>query len=140
MRLLGIDYGDARMGLAVCDEGEILASVHENVNVKGINDAVTKAVSAAEKLSVKGIVVGMPLRSDGIAAQRAEKTRVFIEKLKEKTDLEIFEYDERYSTVCASTLLNEANVKKGHKKSLLEAVSAVVILQGFIDRRKNKNI
>ena len=137
MRMLGVDYGDVRMGLAVCDEGEMLASGLETVKVNGLRDAAEKIAERAKRESVGRIVIGLPKRTDGSEGDRAEKTRMLIGFIGELTDTEVDTIDERFSTVQAHTMLSEMDIRRSKRKKVIDTLSAELILQSYIDRKRN---
>ena len=139
MKIIGIDFGDARVGIACSDESELLASAVGTIHVTGVNDAVRKCADKIRELSGEAIVCGLPLNMDGTESFRAEKTRVFAEKLKEQTGLEVAFMDERLSTVEAYTYMNITDFKSSKRRGVIDTVSAEIILQSYLDKKKNKN-
>lgn len=136
MVILAVDYGDARTGLAVCDRMEILASPVGVIN-EGYEPKVISAVAAqAEKLGAELIVVGLPRNMDGSEGFRADKCKGFAEELGKATGIKTVMYDERLTTVWAHRTLSENNVRGKKRKEVVDAVSAVVILEGFMASRK----
>jgi len=138
MIVLGIDFGDARVGVATSDPQEILATSKETLNVTGVNDAVRKTAEAFRKYGAEKIVCGLPYNMNGSESFRAEKTRVFAEKLKEATGAEVLFEDERLSTVEAYTYMNAGNMKSGKRRSVVDAMSAQIILQSYLDAEANR--
>lgn len=132
MVILSVDYGDARTGVAVCDKMEILASpvgvIHETYEPKVI--AKLKEFIAEKKPEL--IVVGLPVNMDGSKGERAQKCTLFAEKLKEETGTEVKLYDERLTTVSAHRILSENNVRGQKRKNVVDAVSAVMILESYM--------
>ena len=137
MRIVGIDYGDARVGLAVSDESGMLATAVGTVQVTGVNDAVRKCAEQIAALHVEQIVCGLPYNMDGSESFRAEKTRVFAEKLSSATELPVQFFDERLTTVEAYTYLNLTDYKSRKRRSVIDALSAQILLQAFLDKQKN---
>ncbi len=135
MVILSVDYGDKRTGLAVCDKMEILASpvgvIHEGYEPK----VVAKIKEEAERLKPELIVVGYPKNMDGTLGERAEKCAAFAEKLGEETGIKTVLFDERLTTVSAHRILSENNVRGQKRKNVVDAVSAVMILEGFLKMR-----
>ncbi|WP_291259401.1 Holliday junction resolvase RuvX [Fusobacterium sp.] len=136
-KYVALDVGDVRIGVAKSDIMGILATPLEVIDRRKV-----KAVKRIEEILVqentKSLVVGIPKSLDGTEKRQAEKVREFIEKLNKNIDgLEIFEVDERLTTVSADRLLNEAN-KKGalEKRKVVDKVAAAIILQSFLDRKK----
>lgn len=132
MVILSVDYGDARTGVAVCDKMEILASpvgvIHETYEPKVI--AKLKEFIAEKKPEL--IVVGLPVNMDGSKGERAQKCILFAEKLKEETGVPVKLYDERLTTVSAHRILSENNVRGQKRKNVVDAVSAVMILESYM--------
>ncbi len=137
MRIIGIDFGDARIGLATSDAGETLATAQWTVKVNGINDAVEKVSAKIKELSGEKIVIGMPKNMDGSLSFRADRTKRFADMLKEKTGLAVEFFDERLTTVEAMQYLNITDYKSGKRKSVIDTLSAQIILQAYLDSKKN---
>ena len=135
MIILGIDFGDKRMGISICDKEERMAVSIRTETVRGAKDAADKASFIAAERGAEIIVVGMPERADGFQGERCEKTRYFIRFLKEKTSLPIETFDERFTTVEAHDLLYEAGKKGREHVRSVDALSAQLILQGYLDQK-----
>lgn len=137
MVILSVDYGDARTGVAVCDKFEMLASpvtvVHEK-NAEKLAESIAKI--AAEK-RVEHLVVGLPKNMDGSEGFRAESCRNFAAILQEKTKLPLDFQDERLTTVSAHNALNLTDTRGKKRKEVVDAVSAVIILEDYLRKRKN---
>lgn len=134
MRILGIDYGDARVGTAITDELGITAQGLKTIAHNG-NDKIllAKLDEIMNEFNVSTIVVGMPLNMDGSRTERVEKTQKFIHKLKCKYNkIKIETVDERLTTVQAHKTLNELGIKPKNKKNLVDTISAVYILETFM--------
>lgn len=136
-KYVSLDVGDVRIGVAKSDIMGILATPLEVIDRRK-----TKAVKRIEEILIqentKSLVIGIPKSLDGTEKRQAEKVREFIEKLKKSIEnLEIFEVDERLTTVSADRLLNESN-KKGalEKRKVVDKVAAAIILQTFLDSKK----
>ena len=136
MRILGIDYGDTRVGTAIKDELGITAQGLETI----INNGNDKSVLARlddimKEYEISIIVVGMPLNMDGSKSERIEKTEKFIHKLKCKYNkVKIETVDERLTTVQAHKTMNELRIKPKNKKNLVDTISAVYILETYINK------
>ncbi len=126
-----------RVGFAICDKSEILASGLHTEKIRGMSEAADIAVRIAEEENAEMIVVGLPLNMDGTRGARAEKTDVFCGMLRERTTLPIETMDERRTTVSAHNIMIENSVKRSKKKMLVDTISAEIILQTFIDKRRN---
>ncbi len=131
-RILGIDFGDRRVGLAVSDLLGITAQPIGFIVIDGANDAVFKIAPYIKEYDIKKIVLGLPKNMNGDEGERAEKTRRFGEKLKSAFDIEVHYFDERLTTVYADHTLNALNVKGKKKTGKKDALSAVLILQGYM--------
>lgn len=135
--LLGVDFGDARTGLAVSDAGRIIASGRESIHEKGIERVAERVAEYAIREGVSGIVVGLPKNMDGSEGHRADRARRFAELLEEKTGLPTALADERLTTVAASRYLNETDTRGKKRKGVIDTLSAQIILQNALDRMKN---
>ena len=135
--LLGVDFGDARTGLAVSDAGRIIASGRESIHEKGIEKVAERVAEYALREGVSGIVVGLPKNMDGSEGHRADRARRFAEMLQEKTGLPTALADERLTTVAASRYLNETDTRGKKRKGVIDTLSAQIILQNALDRMKN---
>ncbi|MBQ4052559.1 MAG: Holliday junction resolvase RuvX [Clostridia bacterium] len=137
MRILGIDYGEARTGLAVCDENEMIATVIGTVPERDKEKLADKITEVCQKEAIEKIVLGLPKNMDGSEGFRAEHTRKFAALLQERLPhLPLDFYDERMTTMVASRFMMEANTKGKKKKASIDALSAQIILQDYIDRNR----
>ncbi len=136
MVILSVDYGDARTGLAVCDKLEMLASPVGVIFEKYEPKVLEQVRLAAEKAKAQLIVVGLPRNMDGTFGERAEKCAAFAAKLGEFTGIQTATWDERLTTVSAHRALNEVNVRGKKRKNIVDAVSAVMILEDFLKSRE----
>lgn len=137
MRTLGIDYGDVRVGIAITDELGITAQGLETV-ITNSNDKkiLAKLDEIIARYEISTIVVGMPLNMDGTESQRAEITRKFIHKLKCKYNkIKIVTVDERLTTVQAHKTMNDLGIKSKNKKNIVDTISAVYILETYINNK-----
>lgn len=133
---MSVDYGDARTGVAFCDAKEVLASPYCMVNEKYKPKLVDKlAVIAADKKAEK-IIIGLPVNMDGTYGFRCDECRELGDMLKQKTDIDVEYQDERLTTVIAHGYLNDNNVRGKKRKETVDAVSAVIILQSYLDKNK----
>jgi len=131
MRILGIDYGDVRIGIALSDPTAFLASPFTTLQTgKAVIDEI---VSLVLEHQVKKIVVGLPRNMNGSYGPATEKVRIFIQKLSKKTDTPIVEWDERLSTVSAHNALREAGLNGKKRKGVVDKVAAQIILQNYLD-------
>ena len=139
MRILGIDYGEARVGIAVTDELNITAQGLETIQRKGSDKIVLRRLDEIfEIYNVDTIVVGMPLNMNGTISERAEITQKFVHKLKCKYNkMKIDTIDERLTTVEAHKTMNFLDVNKHKKRNIVDTISAVYILETYLNKSKN---
>jgi putative Holliday junction resolvase len=127
MRVLGVDYGTRRIGLAVSDEtGTVAQSI-------GYVTSVAEVLKAAGERGADKIVVGMPRRLDGTSSKQTERALVFIEAVKATTDLPVIGWDERLTTVQAERTLLEANVRRKDRREKIDQLAAQLMLQSYLD-------
>lgn len=138
MRILGIDYGDSRVGIAVTDALGITAQGLETISHNGNDKILLKRLDEIlEEYSVDTIVVGMPFNMDGTKTVRAEVTEKFIHKLKCKYNkMKIETIDERLTTVAAHKTMNFLDVNKTKKIGIVDTISAVYILEMYMNKNK----
>ena len=136
-KLLAVDFGDVRTGLAVSDASRLLASGIGCISVGGLEKTVEAVVLAAKENRVIGIIVGLPKNMDGSEGSRAERCKKFARLLKEQSGLLVTVFDERMTTMTASRYLNETNTRGKKRKGVIDTLSAQIILQNCLDRLKN---
>ena len=136
MRILGIDYGDARVGIAITDELNITVQGLETIQRNNSDKIVLKRLDEIlENYNIDTIVVGLPLNLNGTKSQRTEITEKFIHKLKCKYNkIKIDTMDERLTTVEAHKTMNLLNVNKTKKKEIVDTIAAVYILEAYLKR------
>lgn len=139
MRTLGIDYGNSRTGFAITDELNITVQGLETLNSNGSDKIILRKIDEfLEKYNIDTIVVGMPYHMNGDISERAELTQKFIHKLKCKyNQLKIDYIDERLTTVAAHKTMKFLDINKHKKKNIVDTISAVYILETYIERQKN---
>ncbi len=138
MKILSVDYGDARTGIAVCDKGETLASPVTVINERKMERVAEKTAELAKEHRCEMIVVGLPKNMDGSEGFRADICKEFAAKLGELTDAEIVMWDERGTTVTAHNYLNITDTRGKKRKAVVDAVAAVIILENYLRYRKNQ--
>ena len=137
-RLLGVDFGDVRTGLAVSDAARFLASGMETIQPGGMRKTAIAVAEQARELSVSGVIVGLLINMDGSYGPRAEHAEVFATLLEEQLpEVPIVLMDERMTTMAASRFLNETNTRGRQRKQVIDTLSAQIILQNALDRLKN---
>jgi len=139
MRIMGIDYGDSRIGVAISDALMYTAQGIETIKwSRGIEEPLKRIFELVEEYKVKKIVVGFPKNMNGTVGPRGEKSIEFAELLKKRIkDIEVILWDERLTTVAANRTMREMGVKRNKKKKLVDQIAAVYILQGYIDNQTN---
>jgi putative Holliday junction resolvase len=137
MRTLGIDYGDARVGIAISDALGITAQGLETIHHKGNDKVVLKRLEEIiNQYEVDTIVIGMPYHMNGDISKRAEITKQFIHKLNCKFNkIKVVEIDERLTTVAAHKTMNFLDVNKHKKRNIVDTISAVYILEMYMNKK-----
>ena len=141
-RVLAVDFGLKRIGLAVSDEQKIIASPLPNFEAShDVKATAKRLVEHIEKLAheknceIEEIVVGLPLKMDGSESKSTQNARLFIDVLKEKVVIPVKALDERLTTVQAERTLMDANFSRKRRSELVDSVSAVILLQCYLDLR-----
>ena len=132
MRIMGIDYGAARTGLAVSDEMNILVGEAWTLNEWNPERVADVIAQEAQKRNVGRLVLGLPKNMDGSEGPRAEKCRDFAELLRSKTDIELVMWDERRSSIEAHAILHANGKKEKKHRKTVDAVAASLILEGYL--------
>lgn len=136
MRILGIDYGDSRVGVAVSDLSGFIANGVGTVKNKSRRVLLEELSSVLEEYKPEKVVIGLPKNMDGTIGFRGEATYAFAKDFESIYDGEIVFFDERLSTVSASRVLNETNVRGKNRKKVIDTVAACFILQAYLDSLK----
>lgn len=136
-RILGIDYGEARTGIAITDALGITAQGLETITSNGSDKAILRRLAEIiEQYQVKKIVIGNPINMDGTESKRSLETKNFIHKLKSRFNkIEIISVDERLTTVEAYKTMNMLNINKNKKRQIVDTISAVYILENYINKK-----
>ena len=133
-RALGIDYGLKRIGLALSDPSKFLASTLTTVHAeKKLHATLTKLLKTIEEHDIDQIVIGLPYRMNGTIGLQADEVKHFAEELKKRTDIPIALWDERLTTVQAERVMKEAGLSRKKRTKSIDALSAVIMLQSFLD-------
>lgn len=145
-RVLGIDYGIARIGLAISDETQTIATPLQTVQTEKNSDQAIKKllecilqVQKDYSCEIVEIVIGFPLMMSGKIGLVADAVNIFVEKLSEKTQIPIKKWDERLTTVQAERSLRESEMSRKKRSKVVDIVSAAIILQSYLDHIKLKN-
>ena len=135
MRLLGLDLGERTIGVALCDEGEMLATPLLTVRRQGgARDQEAIGALLAEH-EIGGVVLGLPLDLKGREGVAARRVRAFGERLAQALGCRVWYWDERFSTVQAERVLLDAGMRRARRKQVVDKVAAAVILQSYLDAR-----
>ena len=137
MRILGIDYGDRRVGIAVSDEGALIASGLPTFQRKGNDRGLIEHVRRlCEEYGVERIVVGLPINMDGSIGPRARLTAEFANRLRNALGLEVETWDERLTSEQADRLMLAADLSRARRKKQRDRVAAHLILQSYLDAHR----
>ena len=134
MRIMSLDVGSRTIGIACSDALLMTAQGIETIRRTSLEKDFNSLQELIAEYEVHELVVGMPKNMNGTKGERAEKTEEFVEKMKEVIDLPVSYWDERLSTVMAERQLIAADVSRKKRKSVIDKMAAVVILQGYLDR------
>lgn len=137
MRIMSVDYGDSRTGIAACDKSEMLASPLTVITEYNFERCAQKVADLAVKEKAELVVVGYPRHMNGDAGERAEKCAEFARIVSELSGIPTELWDERCTTVTAHNYLNETNVRGKKRKAVVDAVAATIILETYMAYRKN---
>lgn len=136
MKYLGLDLGKKSLGLAISDRTGIIASFYKSLRYEDETSLIEEIVSIIEKENIDVIVLGYPKNMDNSEGFRAEETLDFKEELEKTTTKKVLLQDERLSTRMAENVLINADLSRKKRKKVIDGVSAVVILQAYLDRKE----
>ena len=139
MKLLGVDYGEARTGLAYSDALGLSAVGMGNIKSYNIEKAAADIAAKAKAISAELIVIGKPVNMNGTYGEKVEKVTYLGELIKTHTDIPIDFFDERMTTVRAHQILQESGVRAKNRKQIIDSLAAELILQGYMDMKRNKH-
>ncbi len=137
MKIMSVDLGKARTGIALSDEGESFAFPREVIIEYNEEKLIEKVANKAKELCASLIVVGHPKNMDGSEGSRAEECAAIAKKIEQKSGIDTILWDERCTTVSAHTALNYTNTRGKKRKETVDAVAAVMILEDYLRYRKN---
>jgi len=133
MRILALDYGSKRIGVALCDELGITAQGLATITRKSRARDIEKISGFVEEYNVEKIVIGYPVKLDGTEGIQCEKVSKFAEILSSHLSMPVIKWDESLSTKEAETILIEADMKRKKRKKVIDKLAAAIILQGYLD-------
>ena len=131
-RILAVDWGERRVGLAVSDPQEVIASGLQTLTVTSLEQAVEAVARVAGEVEAERVVVGMPLRMDGGRGQAADAAQDFADRVRERSGLAVETYDERLTSAISERRLREAGVRTGHAKERVDQGAAVALLESYL--------
>ncbi len=137
MKIMAVDFGDSRTGLAVCDRTEFLASPIGVIHEKNFRLVLEKVAAACIEYDVAQIIVGHPKNMNGSVGERAKKCEEFAQKLGAMVSVPVRLWDERQTTMTAIGYMNETNTRGKKRKETIDAVAATIILENYLEFRKN---
>ena len=133
MRILAIDLGTARTGIALCDKLGVLASPYCVLETAGEKKLAAEILEIAEKEQAEKILLGKPVRTDGKVSEMQQKAEAFAEFLQKRTALPVELFNEAYTTVLATQKLHEAEISSKEQKKNIDSAAAAVLLQSYLD-------
>lgn len=134
MRVLAIDFGSKRIGLALSDETATIGQPLDFIAAEPLSQALERLAALVNERSVGAIVVGLPRNMSGDYGPAAEKTRSFIAALQQKVTVPIRTWDERLTSVAANRMLIEAGLSRQKRKTKVDQTAAAILLQSYLDR------
>lgn len=137
MKILAVDFGDARTGLACCDRTESLASPIGVIHDRIFESTAQKVAAAVEEYEAKMVIVGHPINMNGSEGPRAQHCAEFAARVRELTTVPVKLWDERGTTVSAHGFLNEMDTRGKKRKEVVDELAAAIILENYLNYRKN---
>lgn len=142
MRIIGLDYGTKTVGVALSDEGQLIAQPYitiERKHASKLRQTYSQIETIINEQDVGKIVLGYPKNMNNTEGERAEATKIFMENLERRTGLPVILVDERLTTVEADRILEETGVAHSARKEHIDKIAAAIILQSYLDREQNKS-
>ena len=136
MIILGIDYGDVRTGVSVCDKTEFLASPVCVIKESYVPKLLDKIIEVINAKNPELIVIGLPKNMDGSLGFRAQACTEFADELEKRCGIKTQMWDERLTTVAADKTMMEAGIRREKRKEYVDMIAATLILQGYLDRKR----
>ena len=134
-RILGLDYGKKRIGMAISDESEIIAMPLGVIQVKSRQQVISDLQQVCADKNVEKIVVGMPLNMNGTKGESAERVMLFVKQIGEQISLPFELWDERLSSKAAERVLIESDVSRSRRKEVIDKLAAQIVLQSYLDAK-----
>lgn len=139
-RILGIDFGEVRTGLAVSDGLGLMAHGIGTVKTNGFKNLISIVKEKIAEYDIKLIVLGNPINMNGSFGEKSKTISLLAERIKDELKIAVVLFDERLTTVSAHEILNETEFSKKKRKSVIDTLSAEIILQNYLDSRRNDDI
>ena len=139
MKLLGVDYGEARTGLAYSDALGLYAVGMGNIKSYDMEKAAAEIALKAKEICAQAIVIGKPVNMNGTFGEKVEKVERLGELIRSHIDVPIEFFDERMTTVRAHQILQESGVRSKKRRPIIDSLAAELILQGYMDMQRNKH-
>ena len=136
MRYLGLDLGQKKLGVAISDKSGVIASFYDSLIISSEKEMLDKVLEIIEKEKVDKVVIGYPKNMDNSEGFRAKETEDFKKELEKHFSNEIILEDERLTTKISENILIEGNMSRKKRKTVIDGVSAVLILQSYLDRKE----
>lgn len=138
MRVMGLDIGTKRVGVALSDQLGMIANARDTFEYSEERQLIEKIKEHIKQFEVTSIVVGLPVNMDGTTGKAAEKILQLLDILKKELTIPVYAFDERLSTVMAENLLKSADLSRKKRKKVIDAVSAQIILQDYLQAQQQK--
>lgn len=136
-RIIGLDLGEKRIGVAISDETATISNAIDTIKVTGIRDSINRISEIAGLHAAEEIVIGLPLNMNGTKGPQAERAISFAEKLEKKVSCKISTFDERLTTAQGEAILISADMSRKKRRQNIDKLAAQIMLQAYLDRRKS---
>ena len=136
-RILGIDYGQKRIGLSLSDPFQILSSPLCTLTNSGVKKSINDVLDIANKHEIVAIVIGLPINMNGTVGKIAKEVQNFMDKLSNKSHVSVFSWDERWTTISAEKSLIAKNKSPSRSRDRIDQIASAFLLQAFLDRLNN---
>jgi putative Holliday junction resolvase len=138
MRILGVDIGERRMGIAISDETSTIARGMEIISISSVDDGIRRIEELVSENSIEEIVVGLPLNMNGSVGLSARKAIDFANRLKEELFITVVTFDERLTTRQGENIMLQADMSRSKRKEKIDRLAAQIMLQAYLDSRKKE--
>lgn len=135
VRILGLDTGSKRIGVAVSDELGFTAQALDTIQCKDIDSDIDRIRHLVKEYSVDEIVIGIPYNMNGTEGPQVQRVRDFMKLLSLRINVPLFEWDERLTSAAAERVLLEADMSRAKRRKVIDKLAAALILQGYLDRK-----